>query len=124
MVKWSKTKAGLETKLPPLTTDQRSRGPNWHEIGKITNPEPAPLWTVIWDTSRRSDAPNKAHHMTEQAAIEGARQFLRMGFIVYSITDASGVETMNEAVINKQLKPPPLPGTPARFMRRSLLLDD
>ena len=124
MAKWSKAKAGLETKLPPLTTDQPSRGPNWHKIGQRENPEPTPSWTVIWNTSRHADASNKAQHMTEEAAIDCARRFLRLGFIVYSIKDASGVETMNEATINKQLKPAPLPETPARFTRRALSSDD
>ena len=121
MAKWSKAKADLGTKLPPLTTDQPLRGPNWHKIGQIANPEPAPLWTVSWDTQRHGDAFNKAHHMNEDAAIDCAKRFLRLGFIVYSIKDASGIETMDEATINKHFKPAPLPEKPARFPPRTLL---
>lgn len=124
MANWSKAKASLQTKLPPLTTDQPFRGPNWHQVGKAKNPEPAPLWTVTWDTSRRVNASNKAHHATEQAAIDCAKQFLRMGFIVYSIKDASGVETMNEAAINKQFKLAPIPERAPRFTPRPPLVDD
>lgn len=124
MARWSKAKAGLETKLPPLTTDQPFRGPNWHELGKVANPEPAPLWTVTWDTSRHADAFNRAHHLTESAAIDCARRFLRLGFIVYSIEDAAGIETMNEAAIIKHLKPVPLPEVPPRFKPPARLLDE
>src|SRR5579864_3068613 len=120
MAKWSKAKAGLETKLPPLTTEHPFRGPNWHQVAKIENPEPAPLWTVIWDTSRNPDAFNKAHHMTEAAAIDCAKRFLRLGFIVYSIKDAAGIETMNEATINKHFKPPPLPEGPQSYSPRDV----
>ncbi len=115
MPKWPKAKGGWETKLPPLTTDQPFRGPNWHMVAKTENAEPAPLWTVMWDTTRNPGAFNQAHHMTEAAAIDCARQFLRLGFIVYSIRDASGIETMNEAAINSHLKPEPLPERPVHF---------
>jgi hypothetical protein len=124
MARWSKAKAGLETKLPPLTTEQPFHGPNWHKVAKTENPEPAPLWTVIWDTSRHPNGFNQAHHMTEAAAIDCARQFLRLGFIVYSIKDASGIETMNEATINRHLAPTPQPERPVRFARRALLSED
>ena len=124
MAKWSKAKAGLGTKLPPLTTDHPFRGPNWHRVAKLGNPEPSPLWTVIWDTSRHAEAFNKAHHMTEAAAIDCAKQFLRLGFIVYSIKDASGIETMDEAAISKHFKPAPLPERPARFTPHAPLSDD
>lgn len=124
MARWSKAKAGLETKLPPLTTDLSSRGPNWHMVAKTKNAEPAPLWTVIWDTTRNPEAFNQAHHLTEAAAIDCARQFLRLGFIVYSIKDASGIETMDEAAINSHLKPAPLPERAAHFARPASWSDD
>ena len=104
MARWSKSKADIATKLPPLTTDSPSAGPNWHQAAKIENPEPAPLWTVLWDTSRNTGSFNKAHHMNEAAAIDCAKRFLRLGFIVYSIRDASGAETMDEKAINKHVR--------------------
>ncbi len=124
MAKWSKTKAGLETKLPPLTTDLPFRGPNWHAVAKTRSADPEPLWTVTWDTTRNPEASNQAHHLTEAAAIDCAKQFLRLGFIVYSIKDASGIETMNEEAINSLLRPPPLPERPAHFARRAAWSDD
>ena len=39
MARWSKQKADLETRLPPLTTDHGSAGPDWHSINKAETPE-------------------------------------------------------------------------------------
>jgi hypothetical protein len=103
VAKWSKSKEYSERRLPPLTTDSASAGPNWHKMKLAENPESA-HWTVSWDTSRRADGFNEAHHSNKTAAIDCAKRFLRMGFIVYSIRDASGAETMDEKAINEHLK--------------------
>ena len=69
MARWSKQKADLETKLPPLTTDHGSAGPDWHSINKAENPETKAQWTVTWDTARHADAFNTSYHKSEPEAI-------------------------------------------------------
>ncbi len=109
MSRWSKQKANLETKLPPLTTDHGSAGPNWHAINNAEIAEAEACWTVTWDTARKADLFNTAYHKSEAEAIASAKRFLRMGFIVYSIKDAAGIETMDESAINDRLGPGPGP---------------
>jgi hypothetical protein len=115
MARWSKQKADLETRLPPLTTDHGSAGPDWHSINKAETPEAKVQWTVTWDTARHADAFNTSYHKSEPEAIESAKRFLRLGFVVYSIKDGSGLETMDERTIKERLAPAPLPQTAARF---------
>jgi len=115
MAKWSKQKATLEIKLPPLTTENASAAPNWHAINNAQSPEPDACWTVSWDTARHGETFNTAHHKTEAEAIASARQFLRLGFVVYSIKDASGIEMMDESAINERLGPTPLPQPSSRL---------
>jgi hypothetical protein len=107
MPKWSKAKAKLETVLPPLTTeqDERSTTPNWHQIKMVEGSTPTSFWTVIWDTRRQPDAFNTAHHKAQEDAVDCAKRFLRLGFLVYSIRDPDGVEIMDEAAIGERLKP-------------------
>ena len=105
MPRWSKHKAESEIKLPPLTTDNNSAGPNWHAINKVEASSGETGWTVIWDTARNPDTFNTAHLKNEAEAIASARKFLRMGFVVYSIKDAAGAETMDESAINDRLGP-------------------
>ena len=105
MARWSKQKANLEIKLPPLTTENASTGPNWHAIGSAETPPGEVCWTVTWDTARNPDSFNTARLKNETEAVASAKQFLRMGFVVYSIKNASGAETMNETAINDRFGP-------------------
>lgn len=106
MVKWSKTKAKLETLLPPLTTalGSASATPNWHQIKMTEGLAPTPLWAVTWDTKRQADAFNTAHHKSQSDALDCAKRFLQLGFVVYSIKDPEGSEVMDETAIARQFK--------------------
>ena len=103
MARWSKQKAESDIKLPPLTTDHGSRAAGWHSINKIGTSEEKAQWTVSWDTARHAGTFNTSSHKSEPEAIAGARRFLRLGFVVYSIKDPSGLERMDESAINEKL---------------------
>jgi len=103
---WSKRKADLETKLPPLTTERASALPNWHKIRNQAEQDSAATWTVRWDTVRKPGAFNSAQCKSESEARDCAVRFLRLGFLVYSIRNDAGDEVMDEHAIGA-LKPPP-----------------
>lgn len=115
MARWSKQKAESDIKLPPLTTDHASAGADWHSINKTEASEAKAQWTVSWDTARHADTFNTSCHKSEEEAIASARRFLRLGFVVYSIRDPSGIEKMDEPAINQQLAPALPPKTSPRF---------
>lgn len=115
MARWSKQKAESEIKLPPLTTERGTAGSDWHSINKAETSETKAQWTVSWDTARHADTFNTSCHKSEQEAISSARRFLRLGFVVYSIKDPSGIEKMDEPAINQQLAPALPPKTSPRF---------
>lgn len=123
MARWSKSKAKLETVLPPLTTEQvrPSTTPNWHQIKMDEGPDPIPLWTVTWDTSKQPGAFNTAHHASRTDAFDCTKRFLRMGFVVYSIKDPAGIELMNEEAINAQFAPEPQAARAPRLPPSELL---
>jgi hypothetical protein len=107
MARWSKSKAKLETALPPLTTQQSdtSTTPNWHQMKMVEGLLPTALWTVTWDTRRQANAFNTAYHKGQPDAVDCAKRFLRLGFVVYSIKDPEGSEIMDETAINERFKP-------------------
>jgi hypothetical protein len=105
---WTKAKgksaAGL--RLPPLTTDKgKIPTKDWHKITMAQGIDQPALWSVTWDTTRRDAEPNTAQDTTQSAAFERARKFLSLGFVVYSIVDPTGVDSMTEAAINERFKP-------------------
>jgi hypothetical protein len=102
MARFSKTQS--ETKLPPLTTEQ-DHATNWHRSTTRQTPEAPALWSVTWDTSPHADAFNTAYHKTEEEAADCARRFLKLGFVVYSIKDATGTEVMDEAAVAERYSP-------------------
>jgi hypothetical protein len=105
----SKSKSKSETKLPPLTTDEgKTTNTNWHRITMAEGVERAALWTVCWDTSRRDGLFNTAQDTTQSAALDRARQMLRMKFVVYKICEPSGAIFLDEAEINERLAPKPV----------------
>jgi hypothetical protein len=104
--KWTKSTGKFGTQLPPLTTDEGKVGvTNWHRIKMAEGVEQATQWLITWDTTRREGSFNTAQDATRGAALDRARKFLQMGFVVYSIVDPRGNDTMTEEAINAQLMP-------------------
>lgn len=113
----SKSKSKSDTKLPPLTTDEgETTNTNWHRLTLAEGAEQVTSWTVTWDTSRRDGVFNTAQDATQSAALDRAKQMLRMKFIVYKICEPSGAVFLDEAEINERLGPKPAaPREPRRL---------
>ncbi len=61
-------------------------------------PDTGPPWTVLWHTKPPSDGRWSAATATsEQAAIERAAHFMKLGFVVHAIQDPSGAIAMDQA---------------------------
>ena len=58
-------------------------------------------WTIWWDIHRHPglDGRSRATEETEAAAMDRAKRFLDLGFIVYEIRDTNGAVRMDEAQI-------------------------
>jgi hypothetical protein len=102
MAKWSKGKD--ETILPPLTTE-KDHATNWHKSTTRPTREAPALWVVTWDTRRRSDAFNTSYQTSAIEAVDCARKFLKLGFVVYSIKEPDGTEFMDEAALAERFNP-------------------
>lgn len=65
-------------------------------------------WTIWWDMHRRPDQErwSRAVEKTESEALDRARRFLKLGFVVYEIRDAKGAVFMDEARITERLGNP------------------
>lgn len=65
-------------------------------------------WTVWWDMHRHPGEQqwSRAVEKTQAEALERARRFLRLGFVVYQIRDAKGLVFMDEAQITELLVSP------------------
>lgn len=65
-------------------------------------------WTVWWDMHRRpgEEQWSRAVEKTQAEALERARRFLRLGFVVYQIRDAKGLVFMDEAQITQLFASP------------------
>jgi hypothetical protein len=61
-------------------------------------------WIVWWDIHRRhgKDQWSRAVEKTEAEAVERARRFLKLGFVVYEIRDDKGAVFMDEAQITQR----------------------
>jgi hypothetical protein len=106
---WTKSQTKSGARLPPLTTDEGATpNTNWHRITMAVGIEQAPFWTVTWDTSRRDGTCNTAQDATQSAALDRAKQMLRMNFIVYQIREPSGAVFLEEAEIMERLGPKPV----------------
>jgi hypothetical protein len=117
MAKRSKGKD--ETILPPLTTE-KDHATNWHKsTTRPTREEPA-LWIVTWDTSRKPATFNTSYQKGEAEAIDCARKFLKLGFVVYSIKDPHGSEIMDEASIAERFNSEPSSAKVSRPLRRPI----
>jgi hypothetical protein len=65
-----------------------------------------PPWTVLWDTSARSEGEwSTVRTQTEAAALERAAHFVKLGFIVHAIRDPSGSVVMDAASIAGRFGP-------------------
>lgn len=61
-------------------------------------------WTIWWDMHRHANNAqwSRAVEKTEIEALERARRFLKLGFIVYQIRDAKGAVFMDEGQIKER----------------------
>jgi len=64
--------------------------------GDHLNSNPGPPWTVLWETTVRSDGHwSIARTNSEAAALECATHFLKLGFVVHAIKDPTGSVVMD-----------------------------
>jgi hypothetical protein len=63
-------------------------------------------WTIWWDMHRRpgKEGWSRAVESNEAEALQRAERFLKLGFVVYEITDPKGLVFMDEAAISKRSK--------------------
>jgi hypothetical protein len=65
-------------------------------IGDHLNSASGMSWTILWDTTTRSDGEWSAVRVqTEASAFESAAHFLKLGFVVHAIKDPAGKIAMN-----------------------------
>jgi hypothetical protein len=64
-------------------------------------------WTILWDMHRRpgKDGWSRAVESNEAEALQRAERFLKLGFVVYEIRDATGRLFMDEAAVGQRFKP-------------------
>lgn len=61
---------------------------------------PSPRWTVLWQIKQPpDDSWSSAEATSEQAAIDRATHFMRLGFVVHAIKNPSGAVVMDQAWI-------------------------
>lgn len=86
---------------------------SWRHLS-ADEPDTGLRWTVIWDMVRKpgTKGRNTAAEKHEANALERARHFLRMGFIVYEICEPSGSIFLDEGGIRQRL------GSPANLKPR------
>jgi len=77
---------------------------NWHQLS-TRQADAGERWTISWDTKRRAegDSRNTAVEKSESAALDRARHLLRMGFIVYEISEPKGTVFLAESAIIQRL---------------------
>ena len=82
------------------------------------NPGTRPPWTVLWETTERTDGHWSAVRApTEANAVECAAHFLKLGFVVHAIKDPTGVVVMDaESIVARFAQSKP--ATPAYPERR------
>jgi hypothetical protein len=77
-------------------------------------PETGAPWTVLWDTTRRTDGQwSTAHAKSEAEALERAAHFVRLGFVVHAIKNPSGTVVMNAEDVAGRFGPTRAPPRPA-----------
>lgn len=77
-------------------------------------PETGPPWTVLWDTTRRTDGHwSTTHARSEAEALERAAHFVRLGFAVHAIKNPSGTVVMNAEDVACRFGPTRTPPRPA-----------
>ena len=60
----------------------------------------SPPWTVLWQIKQPlDDSWSSAEATSEQAAIDRATHFMRLGFVVHAIKNPSGAVVMDQAWI-------------------------
>jgi len=68
--------------------------------GDHLNPDNGPPWSVLWDTTARSDGHwSTAWTQSEATALECAAHFVKLGFVVHAIKDPTGSIVMDSQSI-------------------------
>lgn len=69
------------------------------------DPDTGERWTIRWDTKRKPETAGRSTALakSESEALDRARHLLRMGFIVYEISQPSGSAFLDEAEIVQRL---------------------
>ena len=68
--------------------------------------EAGPSWSVLWDTTARTEGEwSTADAKSEAAALERAAHFLKLGFTVHAIKDPAGTVVMDASAIIDRLRP-------------------
>jgi hypothetical protein len=64
-------------------------------------------WTIWWDMHRRasSEGWSRAMESSEEDALQRAKRFLKLGFVVYAIKDPNGATFMDEGQIAHHFAP-------------------
>lgn len=77
---------------------------NWQYLSAL-DPDAGKTWSIVWDTKRTPGKAgrNTAVERSENAALERARHFLRMGFVVYEILQPSGSVLLDEDGIKQRI---------------------
>lgn len=66
-----------------------------------------PPWTVLWETTARSDGQWSTVRTASQAdAVERAAHFVKLGFVVHAIKDPAGLVVMDAKTIIGRFAPP------------------
>jgi len=64
-------------------------------------PDSGPPWTVLWDTKAPANGEwSAAKAGSEQAALERAAHFVKLGFVVHAIKDPTGAVFMDQSAIS------------------------
>jgi len=99
--------------MSPRTKNWASARPrsatNWQNLF-ARNGDDGKRWQIIWDTTRRGaeEVRSTAVEKTQSDALDRARHMLRMGFVVYEISDPSGAVFLGEPTIVAKLGEPAL----------------
>ncbi|HUZ75508.1 MAG TPA: hypothetical protein VMU87_21190 [Stellaceae bacterium] len=79
-------------------------------------PDSGPPWTVLWETKTPLDGRwSTARVVTEQAALERAAHFVKLGFVVHAITNPSGAVVLDgQQIVDRFGAAPNRPPQPAK----------
>jgi len=77
-------------------------------------PDAGPPWTVLWETKTPPDGRwSSVRVVTEQAALERAAHFVKLGFVVHAITNPAGAVVFDGQQITDRFGATPQRSSPA-----------